>query len=71
MSCNYSANERAARGVCILTQKNMPIKVSEAQADAQGNLIKLRVEYDGEEICLYNIYGPNDDSPDFFQDIFD
>ena len=49
----------------------MPIKVSEAHADAQGNLIKLKVEYDGEEICLYNIYGPNEDNPDFFQDIFD
>ena len=30
----------------------MPIKVSEAHADTQGNLIKLKVEYNGEEFCL-------------------
>ena len=58
-----------ARGVAILT-KNVHIAFSDTTIDENGNFIitKARVE-DSKDICLVNIYGPNTDDPNFYNNL--
>ena len=62
--------DRAARGVCILVKKSLPIKISNIEKSNSGNYVKIECNYDGNTFNLICIYGPNEDSPDFFSNIF-
>ena len=58
-----------ARGVAILT-KGIQVKVCECRIDDEGNFIVAKVTLnDTIPVLLVNIYGPNDDSPDFYENI--
>ena len=71
LGCFYSISMReAARGVCILIKKSLPIKVHSIEKDDQGNMIKMCCMYDNNKFNLLCIYGPNTDSPDFYENIF-
>ena len=71
MYCEYSNADHAARGVCILIKKDVPIKIYGVTKDANGNKVKVKLQYDENDLILYNVYGPNNDSPEFWQTIFD
>ena len=68
--CKYSKVENAARGVCILIRKNFPIKIVNSWHDNIGNWVCVEIEYDNRHLNIHCIYGPNTDSPDFFENIF-
>ena len=34
--------------------------------DSNGNVLAILMEYDGKRILLQSIYGPNQDSPEFY-----
>ena len=58
-----------ARGVAILT-KNVKINVCKSKIDADGNYIIAKVVLnDTLKLLLVNIYGPNNDSPKFYEEI--
>ena len=58
-----------ARGVAILT-KNIDVTFSETCIDDRGNFIitKARIR-DTVDCCLVNVYGPNSDEPDFYENL--
>ena len=60
---SYTSN---AKGVCILFNNNLEYKVLKSKTDGDGNFILLDLEIEAKRLPLVNIYGPNEDSPDFF-----
>ena len=72
MLCQASCNNQVTgRGVCILTKKNIPISTNLLHTDQEGNLIIVACKYDDHEFILANIYGPNEDDPEFFERLFE
>lgn len=66
-SCCYASN---ARGVMILIHKSIPFQVEKVVKDPAGRFIIIEGFLFGDKINLINVYGPNDDSPAFFSDLF-
>ena len=64
---NYRSN---ARGVAILFGKNMEYKVHKKITDNEGNFPVVDIIAQSKRFTLINIYGPNTDSPSFYQKIF-
>ena len=65
---SYTSN---SRGVCILFSNNVEYKVHLSKTDQDGNMLILDIEIEGQKFSLVNIYGPNDDSPEFYQNMYD
>ena len=63
----FSSLDSHSRGVAILLKKNLPINIKDKFADTNGNLLGLLLEYESKLILLHGIYGPNVDSPGFFE----
>ncbi|MCG7878665.1 MAG: reverse transcriptase domain-containing protein [Candidatus Thiodiazotropha endolucinida] len=60
-----------ARGVCILFSNSIQYKLFRTRTDERGNMLILDLEIEGKRFTLANIYGPNDDSPNFFLKVQD
>ena len=61
-----------SRGVAILVNPSAAVIVHGSEVDSGGNYIILDVEFDGFFKCKYVVlYGPNDDRPEFFEELFD
>ena len=69
--CHFSSFSSNARGVAILVNKNCPVKIEFFSKDEDGNLLWLKCEFDDHKFMLGAIYGPNDDNPLFFENIFE
>lgn len=65
----FSSFSSSQRGVCILFSNDFEYKVLKVKKDIQGNYIILELEIEGKKVTLINLYGPNEDSPDFFTKI--
>ena len=53
----------------ILINNNFEFKVEGVKTDKNGNYILLDITIQGKRITLVNIYGPNEDSPNFYTNI--
>ena len=69
--CYFNSFQSNARGVAILVSKTCPIKILSQHNDASGNLLWLKCIYEENSLLLCVIYGPNEDSPEFFDNIFE
>ena len=58
-----------SRGVMVLFNNNFEYEVGRVFRDTDGNYIILEVTIQGKKIILVNIYGPNDDKPQFYKEI--
>ena len=65
---NYTSQ---ARGVAILFNNNFDFKVKNVTKDNNGNFLIMTIETMLKELTLVCLYGPNRDSPEFYQDIQD
>ncbi len=63
---SYSSN---SRGVSILFTNNFEFKVHTYKYDPGGNFLILDLTIDEKRLTLVNLYAPNKDSPDFFNDL--
>ena len=63
----FSSLDSHSRGVAILFRKTLPISIKDHFTDKNGNLLGVLVEYDSKFILLHGVYGPNLDSPDFYE----
>jgi len=61
---SYTSN---SRGVAILFSNELGVKIHGTCKDEGGNYIVLDVEIDDLRITLVNVYGPNEDLPDFYK----
>ena len=64
-------NGNRSHGVAILLGKNFEYKKSEIMSDELGNMISVSLKIDSFSLKLINVYGPNKDSPDFYNTITD
>ena len=69
--CYFNSYRSNARGVAILVSKNCPIKILSTENDTSGNFLSLKCEYEENLLLICVIYGPNEDSPEFFDQIFE
>ena len=67
--CYFSSFASNSRGVAILINNNFDFKLVSEKGDICGNYLLLKMIIDNHEVVLCNIYGPNTDSPQFFENI--
>ena len=67
--CFFSSFNSQSRGTAILLNNNFEHKVKRIKSDREGNKLILDIQIDGRSITLINIYGPNRDTPNFFEKI--
>ena len=53
----------------VLINNNFEQTVKNIKTDKNGNYIILDMEIQGKEITLVNLYGPNENSPQFYENI--
>ena len=58
-----------SRGVMILINNNFEYKVERVETDPNGNFIILDIKMQDKRFTLVNLYGPNEDKPQFFNNI--
>ena len=64
----FSSFSSQARGVAIFIKKNLPVKILDKFNDQDGNILSILIEYEDKRILLEGLYGPNTDSPGFYED---
>ena len=58
-----------ARGVCTLINKNSGIVIKKQIKDEAGRFVLCEIEKDGVTMNIMNLYAPNQDNPEFFNEI--
>ena len=66
--CSYGSSN--SRGTAILFNRNIDIQVKNYYIDENGNYVILDLCYEESCFTLINLYGPNTDTPSFFEKIF-
>ena len=66
----FCQGQRNSKGVMILINKNVDLNVQIVRNDLQGRWIFLNMKVDEKDIWLINLYGPNQDDPYFFKNIY-
>ena len=67
--CLFSSGTSNARGVAILFDKNLDYKIHNHISDPDGNYIIADISVEQNRLTLVNLYGPNQDTPSFFDNI--
>ena len=67
--CYFSSFTTNSRGGAILINNNFDFKVIEEKGDSTGNFHILKARIENHEVVLCTIYGPNSDTPDFFENV--
>jgi exonuclease III len=67
--CYFASHTSQSRGVCILFNNNFDFKINNIIKDKNGNFIILVMKTMDKNIVLVNLYGPNNDDPQFYEDI--
>ena len=68
---HFASFTSQARGVAIFFTKEMPIEIFEDSIfkDPSGNFLVLNIKFENFIITLGCIYGPNNDSPNFYENV--
>ena len=64
--CIFSSGTSNSRGVAILFHRNFEYTIHRHILCPEGNYIVADLTVENNRITLINIYGPNNDSPEFF-----
>ena len=67
--CITACNTTRSRGVSILFNNTFEFKLSNVQKDNKGNWVVLDINIYGMNVTLICLYGPNEDNPDFYEEI--
>ena len=67
----FSSFASNSRGVAILINNNIDYKLINVTKDLNGNYIILRIEAFETRFVIVNVYGPNDDQPNFYINLED
>ena len=63
----FSSYTTNSRGVMTLINNNFEQKVKRIKTDENGNFMILDMVIEDKEVTLVNIYGPNNDNPQFYE----
>ena len=67
----FSSFNSRSRGVCCLINPTFEHKVNRVKGDVGGNYIILDITIEDIDVTLVNMYGPNYDSPSFYENILE
>jgi exonuclease III len=67
----FSNYNTQSRGVAIFINNNFDCNVNAIEKDNDGNLLILNCKICEKDITLVNLYGPNKDTPQFYDSILD
>lgn len=62
----YSHGSTESRGVMILFRRGLVYQIKHICRDLDGRMLLIEVKVDNMVYCVCNIYGPNEDKPEFF-----
>ena len=65
----FSSFNSRQRGVCCLIRPNFEHKVRRVKGDIGGNYLVLDLQIKDLDVTLINLYGPNNDTPSFYDNI--
>ena len=65
----FSSFTSNKRGVMVLINNNFDQKVESIKTDPSGNFIILDMSIQGKKVTLVNLYGPNEDKPQFYKNL--
>ena len=68
-NCYFASCNSQSRGVAILLNNNFEFKVKKVYKDEGGNFLFVLLETMDMSLLLVSVYGPNRDSPDFYEDL--
>ena len=60
-----------SKGVAILVKRNTSLSVGSQAKDPPGRFLILKRKINKEDYLLANVYGPNNDNPVIFADLFE
>ena len=63
----FSSFSSQSRGVAIFLKKNLPVTIINTKTDTNGNFLQLLIKHEDRSLFLRGLYGPNVDSPLFYQ----
>ena len=63
--------DKRSRGCIVLFKQNKNLKIDEILIDEEGRYIVCVITIYGLQIIVVNVYGPNRDSPEFYQKLTD
>ena len=67
--CLFSFGKSNSRGVAILFSKDLDFTIHNHISDPLGNYIIVDITLDNNRLTLISLYAPNQDSPNFFDNI--
>ena len=67
--CLFSSGTSNSRGVAILFSKNSDFKIHDHVSDPDGNFLIIDLSVGDNRFTLVNLYGPNQDTPKFFENV--
>ena len=65
----YSHGENNACGTMIMFRPELPIEIKKCTTSDKGRYILADIEIENKQLCLANVYAPNEDSPEFFNEV--
>ena len=65
----FRSNRRGGGGMILLTN-NFDQQVESIKTDPNRNYIILNMTIQGKKVTLVNTYGPNEDNPQFYRNIW-
>ena len=66
--CFFSSFSSQARGVAIFLKKGNTATIIDTHSDKDGNIVAILVSYQSKTILMECVYGPNEDSPNFYSE---
>ena len=67
----FNSSSSQSRGAVIAISRKCPINIQQSWHDEDNNVMMVFGSFDGENILLCCIYGPNSDCPLFFNNLLD
>ena len=67
----FSSFNSSSRGVCILFNNTFEFTIHQEYADKEGRYLILDLTLQGVRMSLVALYGPNADTPTFFENLFE
>ena len=69
LECVFDSYNSQSRGVTILFNNTMDYKIQQVIKGNDGNKLVLDISLNDRKLTLVNIYGPNRDSPNFYNEL--
>ena len=68
-NCFFASYSSNSRGVAVMFMNNFEFKINDVKRDKNGHFILISFSMKNKDILLDNVYGPNRDTPAFYEEL--